>query len=66
MWKINISIDYHTVVVRGYLHVQNFGITRIGLLPGTLEEREAILSADIAVVALDLEDLAVEEGFWSS
>ena len=46
--------------------VQNFGITRIGLLPGTLEEREAILSADIAAVALDLEDLAVAEGFWSS
>ena len=42
---------------------QNFGNTRIGLLPGTLEEREAILSADIAAVALDLEVLAVAEGF---
>ena len=49
-----------------FKHVENFGFTRIGLLPGTLEEREAILSADIAAVDLDLEDLAVEEGFWSS
>ena len=44
-------------------YVQNFGINRIGLLPGTLEEREAILSADIAAVALDLEDLAAAESF---